>query len=157
TCRKEYQRSEIVSCSGGDTKTKITQAILRCSAKERLCSTLPVTVLACGRGGDRINVATSGLLQRMSPVLADFVAGVPRGGREAVRALKGGLYDFVKRSRLRMLARLRQTAFAAAMSVPELFYLDAGKLDHLGPFRGFCCDVPAELAGRHRHRYAAEI
>src|SRR5262249_50635156 len=38
TCRREYQRSEIVSCSGSDTQTKITQAILRCSAKERLCS-----------------------------------------------------------------------------------------------------------------------
>src|SRR5262249_28613651 len=36
TCRKEYQRSAIVSCSGGDTQTKITQAILRCSAKKRL-------------------------------------------------------------------------------------------------------------------------
>src|SRR5262249_45869254 len=35
TCRKEYQRSEIVSCSGDNTQTKITQAIVRCSAKER--------------------------------------------------------------------------------------------------------------------------
>src|SRR5262249_60769896 len=40
TCRREYQRSEIVSCSGSDTQTRITQAILRCSAKERLCSAL---------------------------------------------------------------------------------------------------------------------
>src|SRR5262249_25601703 len=35
TCRREYQRSEIVSCSGGDTQTKIKQAILRCSGTNR--------------------------------------------------------------------------------------------------------------------------
>src|SRR5262249_42695006 len=35
TWRREYQRLEIVSCSGGDTQTKSTQAILRCSGTNR--------------------------------------------------------------------------------------------------------------------------
>src|SRR5262249_57324197 len=51
----------------------------------------------------------------------------------------------------------RPTAFAAAVSVPELFYLDAGKLDHLRPFGGFVCDVLAEIVRRHGHRFATEL
>src|SRR6516164_6006544 len=45
----------------------------------------------------------------------------------------------------------------AAISVPELFYLDAGKLDHLRPFGGLVCDVLAETVRRHGHRFATEL
>src|SRR5271169_6399681 len=40
---------------------------------------------------------------------------------------------------------------------PASLYLQAGRLHHHGPFRGFVGDEMAELGRAHRHRFTAEV
>src|SRR5262245_44348841 len=63
TCRREYQRSEIVSCSGGDTPTKITQAILRCSGTNRT----RMAAFAAMHGPDLLYLGPSSLALGSAP------------------------------------------------------------------------------------------